>query len=428
MMTPDRTVPPEVRPLSKLILPQRRELTLDNGVKVIYLPDSDKSGVFEMMWLSDGGTAESSNPHAALLAFRLLSEGCGNLSAADTAEILDMSGASVNHTASTHFTQASVRGLISTADKVLNTTADFLSNPIFEQQSVDMLKQNLIASIRIADCKVKTQAAKAFDRMIWGENHPCAFSPDCDSIDALTRDDLLAAHRELYAPSRSSIYLSGEITDSFLSLLNSTIGAMPADGFPGKEINLIPSQTEEAAVREIKMNDVKQSSIAAGLRTISRSHPDYEHLRLTVLALGGYFSSRLMLNLREEKGLTYGVNAGLEGRLDGGVIKIACECNSDNTDRVVDEIRDEIRRLASNPPESEELTRLKLFASTRLAESYDSVWAVVKMWSLERLVGLSSDHYNVQREAIASLTPEIISRMARSYLDPDRLSVAMARP
>lgn len=428
MMTPDRKTPPEVRPLPQLILPERREITLDNGVNVIYLPDNEKSGVFEMMWLSDGGTAESSDPHAALLAFRLLSEGCGNLSAADTAEILDMSGASVSHLASPHFTQASVRGLISTADKVLDTTSRFLSDPTFEQQSVDMLKQNMIASIKIADCKVKTQAAKAFDRMIWGEGHPCAFTPDCAGIEALTRDDLLAAHRQLYSPSRSSIYMSGEISDKFLNLLNSTIGALPADGFPGKEITLTPPHSEKGATCEIKMNDVKQSAIAAGIPAISRNNPDYEHLRLAILALGGYFSSRLMLNLREEKGLTYGINAGLEGRLDGGVIKIACECNSDNTDSVIDEIRNEIRKLAANPPEGEELTRLKLFASTRLAESYDSVWAVVKMWSLQRLVGLSNDHYNVQREAIASLTPEIISQMVLKYLDPDLMSVAMARP
>lgn len=428
MTTPDRKTPPEVRPLPKLLLPQQREITLDNSVKVIYLPDIDKSGVFEMMWLSDGGIAESSNPHASLSAFKLLSEGCGNLSAADTAEILDMSGASVSHFASAHFTQASVRGLISTAGKVLDTASRFLSNPTFEQQSVDMLKQNMIASIKIADRKVKTQAAKTFDRMIWGAGHPCAFNPDCDGIEALSRNDLLNAHRELYSPSRSAIYLSGGITDQFLQLLNSTIGALPADGFPGKDIVVTPPRLEETLTCEIKMNDAKQSAVAAGLHTISRSHPDYEHLRLTILALGGYFSSRLMLNLREEKGLTYGISAGLEGRLDGGVIKIACECNSDNTDIVIDEIRNEIRRLASNPPEGEELTRLKLFASTRLAESYDSVWAIVKMWSLQRLVGLSSDHYNVQREAIASLTPEIISRMTLKYLDPDLLSVAMARP
>jgi len=144
------------------------------------------------------------------------------------------------------------------------------------------------------------------------------------------------------------------------------------------------------------------------------------------MALGGYFGSRLMMNVREEKGLTYGISSYLLGCREGSYVTIAAQCDCDNTALVIDEIKAEMRRLADNPPQGEELSRLKLHAATSLAEILDTPASIMGYYANRLYVGTPDDYFESQQAAINALSGEIIAEMASRYLQPDMLSVVVA--
>ncbi len=183
---------------------------------------------------------------------------------------------------------------------------------------------------------------------------------------------------------------------------------------------------EEPQTRRITKEGAFQDAIAAGMPGPDRSHSDYIALRLTVMALGGYFGSRLMLNIREEKGLTYGINAALMGTPEGSMLNIAAQCDGRSTDTVISEIGAEMRRMVTDPPTGEELRRLKLHASTDLAEILDTPTSIMGYYANRLYVGTPDDYFERQQKAIETLSPDIISEMAARYLDPSRLTIVTA--
>jgi len=168
-----------------------------------------------------------------------------------------------------------------------------------------------------------------------------------------------------------------------------------------------------------------QSAVVMSIPAIDRSHPDYCALRLATMALGGYFGSRLMTNLREDKGLTYGVTAGLYGYREGSAVMVSTQCDNRSVKSVVDETVNEIKKLADNPPEGEELNRLIQTASTGLASILDSPFNVINHIAAERLTGTPVDYFDRQQTAVASLSAETIGNCARRYLDPDKMLIAV---
>ena len=139
------------------------------------------------------------------------------------------------------------------------------------------------------------------------------------------------------------------------------------------------------------------------------------------MALGGYFGSRLMSNIREDKGLTYHISAVLMGEHNESMALVSALCDKSYTEQVVAEISEELRRLAANPPEGEELSRLKLHAMTDLAEMLDNPANVMSYYITQLLVGTPADYFAAQQQALRALSPEIISDMAARYLTPEKM-------
>ena len=155
--------------------------------------------------------------------------------------------------------------------------------------------------------------------------------------------------------------------------------------------------------------------------SIPRSHPDYETLRAVVVALGGYFGSRLMTVIREEKGLTYGISAALLGHREGSYITISSQCDNRYTNTVVEEIGKEIARLACEPMSEDELTTLKRYIRSNLAASFDTPFSAMDYFTTQRHVGSPPDYLDRQQRALDRLTPNVIMDFARKYLvEPDK--------
>ena len=171
-----------------------------------------------------------------------------------------------------------------------------------------------------------------------------------------------------------------------------------------------------------------QNAIAMGIPAISRHHEDYVPLRLTVMALGGYFGSRLMTNIREEKGLTYGIGAALMGGHEGSHAYISAKCDSNFTDKVISEIKAELVRLASDPPRGEELERLRMHAYVSLLEILDTPKSIMDYYRTMLIAGTPADYLERQLKGITGLSSDVISEMASKYLRPELLRTSIAGP
>ena len=144
------------------------------------------------------------------------------------------------------------------------------------------------------------------------------------------------------------------------------------------------------------------------------------------MALGGYFGSRLMTTIREEKGLTYGITAALIGSQEGAYLKISAQCDKSFTAAVLDETRNELRRLVTDPPRGEELQRLKLHAQSALAEMLDTPQSIATYYITELLVNTPTNYYDMQQDSIDAFGPDKCAALAEKYLNPDKLLTAIA--
>lgn len=159
---------------------------------------------------------------------------------------------------------------------------------------------------------------------------------------------------------------------------------------------------------------------------VPRSHPDYNLLRMTVTALGGYFGSRLMMNIREDKGYTYGISSALLGSREGGYIVISAQCDNRYTSALIDETRAELIRMADSPLSDDELKRLKFNVASDLASTLDTPMTMMDYYELRHTIGVPDDYFYARQKALAEITPEIVCEMSRRYLNPDSLRISVA--
>ena len=193
-------------------------------------------------------------------------------------------------------------------------------------------------------------------------------------------------------------------------------------------IDIRPYVPEEPVRKDLYLEGACQAAVSAGMPAIGRPDPDYIALRLAVMALGGFFSSRLMSKIREEKGLTYGISAYLSGTYEGASVHVEAQCDVEYVEQVIEETRREIARMAVEPPAGEELQRLKMHAWSDLASITDSPFSMAANYISRKTFGMPADYFERQLQEIRSLTPERLAEVSARYLNPERLSVVTCSP
>ena len=259
-----------------------------------------------------------------------------------------------------------------------------------------------------------------------GEAHPLASEDTAETVRAITAEDLRQFHRKYTCAKGTTISVCADTTDAENNAIIEVFSRAASDveassicvaGF----MPVVAGQTDI-----ITLDSATQSSVNITLPAIPRSHPDFLPLHLTLFALGGYFGSRLMLNIREEKGLTYGVSSSLLGYIDGSYVDISAETDNAHVSQLIDEVRFELKNLAENPCSGDELIRIKQCANTAHASVLDSPLSIADYYATSIQSGLPEGYFNDKQQAIATLSPEIIAQMAQRYLRPEFMRIAIA--
>lgn len=424
-MTPDRTTPPPVNRVESITLPSARTTVLGNGMRVVAIHDPSLE-ITRVALSADGGTADAANPAVPCIAGRIQAEGTPELSGTMIAELIDANGSWMSNVVATHHSTTTFYALPSRLERVLPVMADIIFRPVFPAKELELAIAKSAANARLRESTVRYQSALASNSATFGASHPMARPISPEHIESVTRHELIEFRSRFSSPAQMTLFLTGNIDSALETAIDRHFGSLPS--LPTVPIVFKPFSPETPGVRTIHLPHARQSAVTMTIPAVPRSHPDYILLRLTLMALGGYFGSRLSQRIREELGLTYGISAALLGYEEGGVAQIATECNSDSVERLIDETKAEIRRLALQPPSREELSRICQAETASLLEVVETPFSVTEFYQAIHHSGQQESYFYDRLKAARTITADTISRMASTYLDPDRLIISVAAP
>lgn len=425
-MAIDRTKAPELHSFEPLTLPAEEVRVLPNGA-TLHIVDSGDQEVSVLNVLFPGGAVEEAPSPAGTIYGQTLFEGTGRRSPQDVAELLDYHGARHSPLAKEHYTGFRMVMLNSQAAPLLRLCAEVMAVPLFGDREVTAAKTAALARLNYRRQQMSQLATEALAPLLFGAAHPVALSPSEADIAAVTPGVLRSFHRHHSNPRGAHAFLAGKLTPALTAACEEFLLSLGSDGAPVAPA-ILPFTPATPARTDIVREQAVQSAIAMGAVMIPRSHPDYHTLRLTIMGLGGYFGSRLMSNIREDKGLTYGISAALYGLAEGSHLGINAQCSRENVETVIAEVGAEMRAMVTNPPEGDELERLRRHAFSEALETLDTPFNISGHYSNILTLNMPSDYFLRQQQAIAALSPEIIAAMAARYLRPEALSIATAGP
>ena len=426
MTHPDRSVAPAVADICDLRLAPSRSLTLPNGVALTIINQGDQP-VSRLTLLWEGGELDFSPRELPAIMMECLREGAENLSGEQIEDIIDFNGAILSRYPSMHHTGLTLFCLNHRLPHLLEMLRQIIFHPTFLPDAVNRQIAKTAANVRISLSKVGFIANHTASARICGLNHPEALMPSPEQIEAITPQQVIDTHRRIIGSGRLCAFLAGQIDSQTEALVIDFLSKFPG---PASDSPIhIQKYSAEAPQRiDVPMPQAVQSAITMCIPTIDRSHPDYINLRLSVMALGGYFGSRLMQNIREDLGLTYGISAALHGAPEGAYIRIAAQCDHSYIDQVIDQTILEMQKLADQLIDADELTRLRRYAWSNLATTADSPFTTADYYITSRLVATPPTYFADQLAAIRHLTPATIQSLARTYFTPSTLQIATAGP
>lgn len=427
-MSVDRTTAPAVSEIGRMAVKRPVTMTLDNGVELTVL-DSGEMEINRLTVMTDGGVTEAPMAEIAMVTPDALREGTTTRSGADIANVLEDNGAWVKSLGHMHHTTLTTFSLNSRFDDVLPVVLDMLENPTFPEREVASIVDRAAARMEVNLSRVGYHASMELERLVKGANHPSVKEATPEQIRNIGPDALREWHSRTLAPGHCRVFLSGRVDDRMVERVERAFGARQGrgEGVEPLYVSHTPSGNHERVF--VERPGALQSAVAMGCSTISRESEDYVDLRIAVMALGGYFGSRLMANIREDKGYTYGIGAALLGGREGAMVQISTEAGNEYRDAVVDEVLIELERLKdASTFGADELDRLKRHLMTSLASTLDTPFTMMEYYENMVLSSTPADYFERQQRAIRAIDGERIARVAQKYLKAEDFYTVIAGP
>jgi zinc protease len=417
---------PVNKDILKVQLPKAQEATLKNGLRVVLL-ESHKIPTFTMqMVVLSGGLSDPADYHGlASSTATLLREGTTKRSSKDIAEQTEAIGASLFSTSglSSMTSTVTVSGLTDNLDQIVDVFADVVRNPSFPQDEIEKYKKRTLANLMIQRSSPQFLADEQFSKAIYGD-HPAALaSTPAESIKKLNTKDLAAFHSTYYRPNNAMLTVVGDVTmKSILPVIEKAFGDWQKADVPATTIPAAPVQSA-AKIFLIDRPGSVQTVIELGTLGIERTSPDYFAVLLANRVLGGGPTGRLFLNLREDKGYTYGAYSSFGGSKYRGTWTASSEVRTDVTEGAMKEFMYELERLRTEPVTAEELENAKRAIVGSFALSLESPTSLLANIVTQKLYNLPADYWDTYPQKVAAVTAADVQRVAQQYLAKEHVQV-----
>jgi len=415
-------------PLNKISLPEPTRFELPNGMVVYLVEDHEIPMVSVSAMVRVGSRWEPAEKLglASITGTVMRSGGTAKYPGDQLDEELDRLGASVETGIGQDSGNASVSVLKEDTDKSISILADVLQQPAFPPDKIDLAK--IAERDRIARRNDDPNAIvfREFSRIIYGKDSPYARLTAYDTIKAITRDDLVAFHKQFFQPENIILGAWGDFrADEMRAKIEKAFGSWTRGGKPKPAVPEVdPAARNRAGVYSINKEDMQQSWVIMGMLAGRRDNPDYCPLNVMNEVLGGGFASRLFSNVRSDQGLAYAVFSSWDAGWDRpGTFSAAGSSKPETTVKIYDSIRHEIERLAEGGVTDDELTRSKDGILKGMAFESDSTGKIVRRMMSNEYFGYPRNYLEQYRAGIEKTTKADVTRAARQYLKPDQFVV-----
>lgn len=424
-MTLNRTQQPLITPYGALSIPRPTIQSLPNGA-ALYITNKGDQEVCRIDILLEGGRYAGATTAIADITGPMIRKGVPGMDDNAIAELLDYNGAWM-HTATTqHYSTVSLFTLNRNLPKVLPLLATMLTSPTLPEKPFETLRQQRIQQLNISREKVNILAAEAFNRLIFGAQHPYARTTSTQDLQDITLNDIRQYHNNHYLNTGAYVMLSGLITDEVVNLVNEHLGDINIHAPAHKPLQVAPLQPEDIHTTIIHKEGSLQTGLRIGMPTISSNHPDYTLLTMANLILGGYFGSRLMTNIREEKGYTYDISSHIISLRNSSYFTIVTDTGTEYTRPLMDEVQNELDTLCNQLVSQEEVDTARSYMQGRRARILDSAFTMSDYFVSSLISNTPIHYFDIEDEIIRHATPADIQRVANTYLQPQNLYYAIA--
>lgn len=421
----DRKVEPGIHDFDSLRLPEADCRILPNGVP-LYVIDMGDQEVNRIDIMFTAGKYEQAVPLAAEVTNAMLKEGCKGLTSVDIAEKLDFYGAWLQCSVTYHNSYITLYSLNRSFGEVLPLLESIVYEPAFPEEEfrtyIDRSKQRLL----VEQEKVQTLVNREFFEQLFGKEHPYGRPVESADYDRLTLSDLKEYHRNFYRSERCKIVISGKISEQMIDMVSRCFGQWEDISVIVPEVKLYPIVPSDEHFRYFEKSGALQSAVRIGMPVISRDHPDYMKLRILNTVLGGYFGSRLMLNIREDKGFTYGISSSVIGLKQDAYLSIFTQTGTEFVKPLIEEVFFEIERLCNEKVGEEELAMVRSYLIGELARIFDGPFTICDAYISLIANQLDFGYYDRQFEIIRNITSGELQKIASEYFIKDNFYTAVA--
>ena len=418
MKTLDRKInPPIVDAVNfKLNLKPYQHFMLDNGVEV-YAVDAGAEEVLQTEWIFSAGNAQEEKNLVAATTNFLLRNGTSTKTAFQINEQFDYYGSYINRACYNETATITLHSLTRHIENLLPKVRELITDSVLPQEELSIYQQNMKQRLKVSLKKSDFVAGRLIDVYLYGEKHPYGKYSSAENFDALQREELVDFYKKYYQQGKLIIFVAGKLPQNLVQLLNTNFGDLPFG-------NVVEKQTEpvlgtEKKVRITNDPDGAQGSIRIARPFPNRHHPDFLKAQILNALFGGFFGSRLMSNIREDKGYTYGIHSYLLNHVQQSGWMISTEAGKDVCEATIEEVYKEMKRLRDEPVKAEELMLVRNYMMGSILGDMDGPFQIIARWKNIILNNLDEKYFYDSIETIKSVSAEELQLLAQKYLQPD---------
>lgn len=422
----DRTTAPEIRQLDDFSIIRPETRAMRNGMP-LHVIQAGSEDVVRFDLVIRSGQLQQSQPLQAVFTNRMLREGTRTLTSAEIAETLDYYGAWLDVSVSVDSSFVTLYSLSRYFSRTVEIMASMIKESVFPEKEFSVIRDIHKHQFMVNNQRVDVLSRKQLNRSLFGETHPLGRYAGLEDYDRINVETLKEYYRRNYSSDNCSAYLSGKVTPEIIRCVelhfgDEEWGQNPSAPVPAPAVISIDSRKRIFVEKE----DAMQSALKIGGFTIDRRHPDYPKLRVLVTLFGGYFGSRLMSNIREEKGYTYGIGAGIVAYPGTGLLIVSTETGNEYVEPVVREIYHEMDRLREERVPDDELEMVRNYMLGDFCRSYESPFSLSDAWIFIETSGLDRDFYRRALAAVRDTTSDDLLTMAQTYFCKENLIEVVA--
>lgn len=418
-VTINRKQPPRIKDAVEfdLKLKPYDKFTLNNGTEV-YAVNAGAEDVLQLEWVFYAGNwFENKNLVAASANF-MLKNGTSTKSAFQLNEHFEYYGSYLNRNCYNETATITLHCLTRHLEVLLPVVKEILVDSIFPEDEIQTYKQNMQQRLRVNLKKCDFVAGRLIDTYLYGEEHPYGKFTRFEDFEDISRDKLVAFYKQYYQNGKFIVFAAGKLPANLFPLLNQFFGDIPT-----KEVTVTDIPAHPATERTYRVtNDPQgvQGAIRMGSAFPNRHHPDFQKVQVLNNVFGGFFGSRLMSNIREEKGYTYGIFSYLENHIQQSAWVISTEAGRDVCEPAIVEVYKEMERLRNEPIDEDELLLVRNYMMGSILGDLDGPFHIINRWKNIILNGLDGDFFYKQINTIKTVSAGELQELANKYLQPEK--------